>query len=80
MRAKVPIRREPAPQANVVAEVDWEILEVIPDTTEGWVHVKTKAGQEGWAADADVRSPISYRAGFSKRSGEWKMEALVAGD
>jgi len=31
-------------------------------------------------AVADVYSPIGYRAGFSNRTGEWKLEALVAGD
>jgi len=42
--------------------------------------VKTSGGVEGWVAAADVYSPIGYRAGFSNRTGEWKLEALVAGD
>lgn len=42
--------------------------------------VRTANGQEGWVRGSDVRSPIDYRAGFSKRSGQWKLEAFVAGD
>ena len=80
IRAGVPIRSEASQQASVVTEVDWEILRVLPGTNAAWKHVKTSGGQEGWALASDVRSPIGYRAGFSKRSGAWKMEALVAGD
>jgi hypothetical protein len=45
-----------------------------------WRHVETADGLSGWVKDADVRSPIDYRACFTKRSGEWKMDLLVAGD
>ncbi|HEY0140674.1 MAG TPA: hypothetical protein VGF48_07250 [Thermoanaerobaculia bacterium] len=43
-------------------------------------HVRTLGGKEGWVRTSDVRTPIGYRAGFSKRYGAWKMDALVAGD
>lgn len=83
IRAGVPVRAEPKPDAEVVSTVDWAILglprvNTAPPT--GWQRVKTSDGREGWAQKDDVRSPIGYRAGFSKRSGTWKMDALVAGD
>lgn len=78
-RANVPIRREPAQQAEIVTTVDWEILAANHRST-GWIQVKTSDGKEGWVQESDVRSPVGYRAGFSKRSGAWKMDALVAGD
>ncbi len=78
-RANVPIRREPAQQAEIVATVDWEIL-AASERASGWIQVKTSDGKQGWVQESDVRSPVGYRAGFSKRSGAWKMEALVAGD
>jgi hypothetical protein len=84
IRAGVPIRQRPDAAAPEVATVDWAILDLIPEKTHdpeaAWRHVRTKDGKEGWARSADVRSPIDYRAGFTKRSGTWKMDALVAGD
>jgi len=80
IRADVQIRSEPAATATVLTEVDWEILRVLPDRTSGWIHVKTNGGSEGWVLASDVRSPVGYRAGFSKRNGAWTMNALVAGD
>jgi hypothetical protein len=83
LRAGVPVRAEPRPDANIVTTVDWAILSLQRNATAppaGWQRVKTADGHEGWAQQDDVRSPIGYRAGFSKRSGTWKMDALVAGD
>lgn len=37
-------------------------------------------GKRGFVKADSVRSPIGYRACFSKRSGDWKMEMLVKGD
>jgi hypothetical protein len=81
IRKGVVIRATPESSGSEVATVDWEILELIPGKqTPGWRHVRTADKKEGWASDADVRSPIGYRAGFSKDSGQWVMNALVAGD
>jgi hypothetical protein len=79
MRAGVVLRALASRDAAQVATVDWEILKVI-SRNDTWMKVKTSSGVEGWVAAADVYSPIGYRAGFSKRAGEWKLEALVAGD
>lgn len=49
-------------------------------TDEHWIHVTTADGRSGWVESRLVRSPIGYRAGFTKRSGQWKMDALVSGD
>jgi hypothetical protein len=82
VRAGVPIRKSEAMDAETVTTVDWAILQLVPnaDPRGPSVHVKTPDGQEGWVSAIDVHSPIGYRAGFSKRSGQWKLEALVAGD
>jgi len=79
LRAGVVLRAASSPDAAQVATVDWEILKVI-SRNGAWMNVKTSGGVEGWVSSADVYSPIGYRAGFSKRGGEWKLEALVAGD
>jgi hypothetical protein len=67
-----------------VATVDWAILELQPSAdappSREWLRVKTPDAVEGWVHADDVHSPVGYRAGFSKRSGRWLLEALVAGD
>jgi len=84
LRAHVPLRNSPADSAAVIAHVDWEILEWIQTERQGfdskWIHVRTAQGTTGWVRESDVRSPIDYRAGFSRMNGEWRMSALVAGD
>jgi hypothetical protein len=80
IRSGVPLHEHASEAAPVVTRVDWEILEVMPQKNPAWFHVRTAGGKEGWVAAADVRSPIALRAGFSKLSGQWKMNALVAGD
>lgn len=76
VRAGVPLRAAAAADAAVVANVDWAILELLPDADSRapWLHVKTVEGKEGWVRAEDVHSPVGYRAGFSKRSGQWKLE------
>ncbi|MGZ5493025.1 MAG: hypothetical protein ACXW3E_05870 [Thermoanaerobaculia bacterium] len=49
-------------------------------TDEHWINVTTADGRSGWVESRLVRSPLAYRAGLTKRSGEWKMDALVSGD
>ena len=81
IHADVPIREAADPAAPVVAEADWAVLKLIGVApSDEWRHVRTADGKEGWVAAADVRSPVGYRAGFSRINGEWKMTALVAGD
>ncbi|HVG24047.1 MAG TPA: hypothetical protein VND45_07825 [Thermoanaerobaculia bacterium] len=76
--------RTPDAASPRVAAAPWAILRVVREPDEvpsgAWRRVRTLDGAEGWVRAAEVRSPIGYRAGFSKRSGEWKLEALVAGD
>ena len=83
-RAGVPIFERADAASPRVTTVDYEILEVVNDRSwrpgAAWRRVKTAGGKQGWVQSPDVRSPIGYRAGFSNRSGAWKLEALVAGD
>ena len=48
-------------------------------TPEGWVRVKADAGA-GYVKQAEVRSPLDYRAVFQKTGEGWKLIAFVAGD
>jgi hypothetical protein len=76
----VALHLEPKEDTGIGTGVDYEIVEVIPQKNPDWLNVRTSGGREGWVPASDVRSPIGLRAGFIKEAGEWKMNALVAGD
>jgi hypothetical protein len=77
----VPLYEKPETTSKVLATLDHDILiRVATKERDGWKHVKTDDGRTGWVEEREVRSPIGYRAGFAKVKGEWKMNALVAGD
>jgi hypothetical protein len=79
IRQKVPLRKGPNSDAEVIAELAYDI--VGQQKREGnWFQVKTADGRTGWVEKAFVVSPVGYRAGISKINGQWRMRALVAGD
>jgi hypothetical protein len=80
--SNVAMRERPDAGAPVVATLDHDIVRVVPSKEHaGWRQFTTFDGRKGWLAERDVRSPIGYRAGFSKdKSGRWTMNALVSGD
>lgn len=82
--ASVIVRAEPNATASQIALVSWEILELVPNPSgepQGpWRHVRTSKGEEGWVQEGDIRSSLDYRAAFSKRTGDWKMDTFVKGD
>lgn len=84
VRNDVPLfdKADDASRRTGIAQYD--VLRLLPspddDRASRWKHIQTADGKEAWVHASDVRSPIGYRAGFSKRSGAWKLEALVAGD
>lgn len=79
---RVRIRRAPDPDAPVIG---WSSFGILPlarpsvDPGESWTAVRL-GGETGYAASGFVRSPIDYRAAFTKQDGVWLMTLLVAGD
>lgn len=45
-----------------------------------WRKVTTLDGKQGWVDASHVRSPVDYRACFSRHPDGWKMDLFVAGD
>jgi len=45
-----------------------------------WTPVVLADGRKGFVASRYVRSPVGYRAYFSRAGGRWQMTLLVAGD
>jgi hypothetical protein len=79
---RVRIRRAPDADAQVIGSSSFGILPLArpsADPGESWTAVRI-GGETGFIASRLVRSPIDYRAAFTKQDGGWLMTLLVAGD
>lgn len=85
----VRLRMQPNSTAPVVITLSYDIVktdyeESMPEKAGSdsytWVRVTTLTGTKGYISGKYVRSPIDYRACFSKANGKWVMTVLVAGD
>jgi hypothetical protein len=66
-----------------IVKIDWEksVREGKSDESPFiWYKIETLGGLKGFVSAEFVRSPIDYRACFTKKNGKWKMTAFVAGD
>jgi hypothetical protein len=79
---RVRVRGAPAPDAEELALVSFEVLARARDdkTPEDWTAVTLRDGRRGYVQSRYVRSPIDYRAYFTKKDGRWWMVMLLAGD
>ncbi|MGD9715048.1 MAG: SH3 domain-containing protein [Thermomicrobiales bacterium] len=80
--SQVRLRSAPSLDGLIIGALSFDIVQWVPDDKEvpGWVGVETLDGKRGYVADRYVRSPITYRAIFTKTEGRWYLTALVAGD
>ncbi|GIZ50184.1 SH3 domain-containing protein [Noviherbaspirillum aridicola] len=80
--ASVPVRAAASPSSPVAASLSFSIVEQIESrgADESWVQIRLPRGKTGFVDRRFIRSPVDYRAIFSKRDGKWKMTAFLAGD
>jgi hypothetical protein len=78
----VKVRAAPSIDSAVIATLSYRtILNVgTYERDSQWTHVSLDDGRTGYVDKAQVRSPISYRARFSRRDGRWWLDAFIAGD
>lgn len=78
----VSLRRSADASAPAIATLSRDVVEraSAPGAEGAWTKITTADGKTGFVETKLVRSPIDYRAGFTKRGAEWRMTALVAGD
>jgi hypothetical protein len=76
----VPLRESKDPSSPTIATLDHDIVTIVSPAASDPRQVKTADGKTGWVEEKHLYSPIGYRAGFIKSTGQWKMNALVAGD
>ena len=80
---RVRIRTAPRPDAEAAALSSFEILPLARqsgDAPEEWTAVTLAGKKIGYVASRFVRSPIGYRAYFSREDGRWQMLMFIAGD
>ncbi len=80
----VPVHVSPSNDAEVVATLsfgvvrsEWRLDDPIP---EGWAAIRLDDETLAYVRSRSVRSPIDYRAIFSRRDGRWRMVTFIAGD
>jgi hypothetical protein len=80
--ANVRVRAAPGVAAPALRSASFEILRLArsKDSTEGWIAVDLGSGRTGYVVAALARSPIDYRAIFSRAAGRWQLVTFVAGD
>lgn len=74
----VPLRESKDASSKSIATLSYDIVKR-EEEQQPWTRVTTADNRTGWVESKHLRSPIGYRAGFTKRSGQWKMDALVSG-
>ena len=91
IREAAPLRTGPGEDHPVIAELSYDIAELIPGdagppagpSTPYWASIRTADGaHEGYVRSTDFRSPVDYRACFGQdaETGAWIWEAFIAGD
>lgn len=80
--SSVRVRSAASRTAPTVASLSYTIVEQVESKTpdDEWIRVRLPDGQSGYVDKRYVRSPIDYRAIFTKDGGRWQMTVFVAGD
>lgn len=80
MYEKTPIYRMPWEGSGLIAEVDYEVMQLANPMHHEWYMVNLSDGRLGWAHGDTIRQPIDLRAKFSNIDGVWTLIYLLTGD
>lgn len=86
--SNVRVRAEPSLRSPILAVLSFDIVRLseigrtrmTPEQAEEWAAVELRGGRTGYIASRYVRSPIDFRAIFTRKDGRWSMTAFIAGD
>jgi hypothetical protein len=78
----VPVLTAPRASTEEVTRISWEFVSAANgmDRNQPYTQVTFPLKQHGYIATDKLRSVLDYRLLAAKRSGEWRIEALVRGD
>lgn len=69
------------PGGEVIASVGHQtVRRTGQQAVPGWVGVVLDDGRTGYIEEQSVRSPIGYRATFTRREGRWWLVSFISGD
>jgi len=80
--SRVRMRQAPRDTARALAFLDFALVRAkgLGDRETAWVPVETPDGRKGFVSRQYVRSPVGWRAFFSRKEGVWRLVTFVAGD
>lgn len=76
----VRVRATPSFSARQIATLSHTIVKTGDGESGEWTAVVLADGRRGYVASSFVRSPIDYRAFFTRQAGRWRLSLFVAGD
>jgi hypothetical protein len=78
----VRIRSAPSAAAPVLGRLDFAIVALHGATRPGqtWTRIDHPGHAAAWVDSRFLRSPLDYRAIFTRLDGRWQMTAFLAGD
>jgi hypothetical protein len=79
---EVPVFKAPRASAEKLTTISWDFVSAANgvDREKPYTKVTFPLNQHGYIATDKLRSVLDYRLLASKRSGQWRIDALVAGD
>ena len=80
--SRVRMRQAPRDTARVIGFLDFALVRAkgLGDRESAWVSVEAPGGRKGFVSRQYVRSPVGWRAFFSRKDGVWRLVTFVAGD
>jgi len=80
----VRVRAEPSLDAKVIGRLSYAIVPVAAGKLRAedaeWTRVQFSPGRSGYVAARYARSPVGYRAFFTRGAAGWRMVMFLAGD
>jgi len=76
----VPLRASADATAPAIATLSRDLVARASEPEKEWQKVTLADGRSGFVETKFLRSPVDYRAGFSRDAIGWRMTAFVAGD
>ena len=77
----VRVRETAASDAPVIATLSFTVVTLASAPKSGdWTRITLADGRQGFIASRLVRSPIDYRAFFTRVDGGWRMTLFLSGD
>lgn len=76
----VNLRSRPTTESEVIGTASYSVLKVLAPEKDGWIKVMMPSGDRAYIHADYLKSPIGYRATFTKVDNTWLLDFFVKGD